>query len=234
MTLKQISIESSSRFLALVIGQSGIGKTSLLRTIPADEPVCVISAEAGLLCVRDLVESKRVQGFEVSSFTDMGEIYSYLISEDAKARFKWIFIDSLTEVAARCLEALKAKYPDKKDSFSLWGEYADKMFGVLRAYRDLAAYNVIFTCLDSVEQDDMKRRFIGPCIVGASVKERLPSLFDEVFFMTSLPDAEGKEKRVFITQPWERFPAKDRSGKLALCENPNLGQIKVKILGGAS
>lgn len=233
MALKQISLDTSSRFLALVIGQSGIGKTSLLRTIPENEPVFVVSAEAGLLCVRDLVESKRVQGVEVSSFADLGEVYNFLISP-AAAAYKWVFIDSLTEIAARCVEAMKAKYPDRKDSFPMWGEYGDKMTALIKAYRDLQAFNVVFTCLDSTEKDDLNRRFVGPSMSGNAIKERLPSWFDEVFFMVSLPDAEGKERRAFITQPWERFPAKDRSGKLAVVENPHLGQIKAKILGGAA
>jgi len=229
--LKQIALENSSRFLALVIGQSGIGKTSLLRTLPENEPVCVVSAESGLLCVRDLIESKRVQGFEVNSFADLGEVYQYLTTE-GQSLFKWVFIDSLTEISARCVEAMKAKYPDKSNSFQLWGEYSDKMTALIKAYRDLTAFNVVFTCLDSTEKDDLSRRFVGPSISGAGLKERLASFFDEVFYMVSLPDSDGKERRAFITQPWERFPAKDRSGKLAVVEAPHLGQIKSKILGG--
>jgi len=233
LTLKQISLDTSSRFIALVIGQSGIGKTSLLRTIPTDEPVCVVSAEAGLLCVRDLVESKRVQGFEVSTFAELGEVYQFLTSPQASG-FKWIFVDSLTEIAARCAEAMKAKYPDRKDSYPMWGEFSDKMTLLIKAYRELSNFNVVFSCLDSREKDDLNRQYVGPSIPGNSLKERLASWFDEVFYMVSLPGTDGKERRAFITQPWERFPAKDRSGKLALIEAPHLGQIKKKILGGTN
>lgn len=231
MALKQISLDATNRFIALIIGQSGIGKTSLLRTIPADEPVCVISAESGLLCVRDLVASGQVRGFEVNTFADLGEVYTYLQGE-GKAIFKWIFIDSLTEIAARCVEAMKAKYPSKTDSFSLWGEFTDRMTQLVKAYRDMPNYNVIFTALDSVEKDDNQKRYIGPNIQGRSLKELVASWFDEVFYMVSLPDAEGKERRAFITQPWTCYPGKDRSGKLALVETPDLGAIKTKILGG--
>ena len=114
----------------------------------------------------------------------------------------------------------------------MWGEYSDKVTALIKAYRDLSAFNVIFTCLDSIEKDDLNRRFVGPSISGGTLKERLASFFDEVFYMVSLPDSEGRERRAFITQPWERFPAKDRSGKLAVVEAPHLGQIKSKILGG--
>lgn len=228
--LKQITLESNNRFTSLIIGQAGIGKTSLLRTIPENEPVCVVSAESGLLCVRDLVESKRVQGFVVETFADLSEIFKYL-QTDGKSYFKWIFIDSLTEIASKCLEALKIKFPDRKDSFPMWGEYADKMTSLIKAYRDIPDYNVVFTCLTSMEKDDLNRVYMGPSISSGALKERLPGYFDEVLYMVSLPDTEGKEKRAFLTQPWEKYPAKDRSGKLPLVEVPSLQVIKQKIMG---
>ncbi len=232
MALRPITIESNSRFCGLVIGPAGIGKTSLLRSIPESERVCVVSAEAGLLCVRDLVASGRVEGFEVASFAEMAEVHQFLTtSSEAKARYQWVFIDSLTEISTRCVEAMKAKYPDRKDSFPMWGEYGDRMTALVKGFRDLRDYNVIFTCLDSTEKDDLNRRFSGPQISGGALKERLSSYFDEVFYMTSMKDpTTGQEGRYFVTQPYDRFPAKDRSGKLELVERPHLAAVKAKIL----
>ena len=42
---------SSSRLAALIVGQSGVGKTSLAKTLPANETL-IVSAEAGLLCLQ--------------------------------------------------------------------------------------------------------------------------------------------------------------------------------------
>lgn len=232
--LKPISQETNSRFIGLVVGDAGIGKTSLLRTIPEGENVCVLSAESGLLCVRDLVASKKVTGFEIGSFADMAEAHQFLMTnQEAKARYQWVFIDSLTEISSRCVEAMKAKYPNKADSFNLWGEYTDKMTGIIKGFRDMPDYNVVFTCISSIEKDELNRRFVGPSISGSGLKERLSSYFDEVFYMISMKDSEGVERRVFVTQPYDRYQSKDRSGKLNTIEMPNLGQIKAKILGGA-
>lgn len=93
------------------------------------------------------------------------------------------------------------------------------------------AYNVVFTCLESVDYDEVKRRHIGPDIQGRQLKERLTSYFDEVFYMTTRPDADGIDRRVFYTQPRPGIPAKDRSGQLDEIEQPNLAAIKAKILG---
>lgn len=230
MALKPITPESLDRCTIVVIGPAGIGKTSLLRTIPEGESACVLSAEAGLLSVRDLVKAKLVTGFEIGSFSEMKEAFDILNNDPAfKEKYQWIFIDSLTEISSRCVEAMKAKYPSKSDSFNLWGEYIELMTMIIKGFRDIAHYSVVFSCLPSVEKDENNRRFIGPAISGNSLKERLTSYFDEVFYMTSQKDAEGNEHRVFITQPWERYPAKDRSGRLNLVEKPDLNLIKTKI-----
>jgi len=229
MALKPITADSTDRFTALVIGESGIGKTSLIRTLPDDENVCLLSAESGLLCIRDLVKSKRVTGFEIGSFAEMREAFSMLNTDKFKEHYKWIFIDSLTEIASRAVEAMKAKYPKKADSFPMWGEYNDLMTQMIKGFRDISHYSVVFTCLPSIEKDETNKRYTAPSISGSGLKERLTSYFDEVFYMTSQKDSDGNDERVFITQPWERYPAKDRSGALALIEQPNLTEIKHKI-----
>ena len=234
MALNFIRPESADRFSVLIIGKAGIGKTSLLRTIPEDEPVCTLSAEAGLLCVRDLVQSGQVSGVEIRSLAEFKEALDALNSNEWKETYKWIFIDSLTEIASRCVEEYQRRYPDKKDSFNLWGGYLDTMTSLIKAFRDLTSYNVIFTCLESVEVDEVKRRHIGPDIQGRQLKERLTSYFDEVFYMTAIADENGEEQRVFYTQPRQNQPGKDRSGKLDEIEQPNLANIKAKILGTAA
>lgn len=231
MALNFITPASANRMTALVIGQAGIGKTSLLRTIPDDEPVCTLSAEAGLLCVRDLVQSGQVTGLEIRSLAEFQEALSALKSTEWKDAYRWIFIDSLTEIASRCVEEFRRRYPDKKDSFNLWGGYTDTMTALIKGFRDLTDYNVVFTCLESVDYDEVKRRHIGPDIQGRQLKERLTSYFDEVFYMTTLPDVNGVAQRVFFTQPRPGQPGKDRSGKLDEIEAPNLAAIKTKILG---
>jgi hypothetical protein len=233
MALVKINPQTANRMTALVIGQAGIGKTSLLRTIPEKDRVCVLSAEAGLLCVRDLVQSGRVEGFEIGSIEDMLEAYHFLAgNEQAKERYRWVFIDSLTEIASRAVESAKAKYPSKADSFNLWGHYADQMTSIIKGFRDLQSFNVVFTCLPKQEKDEVNRIYYGPDISGSQLKDRLTSYFDEVFFYDMVKGDDGMERRLLITQPVNRYPGKDRSGKLDMYEAPDLAGIKTKIFGG--
>ena len=134
-----------------------------------------------------------------------------------KERYEWVFIDSLTEISARCDEVMRDKYPDKAKTFARWDDYNSTMQTTIKHFRDLTDYSVVFTALETIDKDDNNRRFASPDVVGRGLKEKLPSYFDEVFYMQIEAGADG-DQRVFYTHPVHEFPAKDRSGKLELVE----------------
>ena len=140
MALKVISPESVDRICALVIGKYGLGKTSLLRTMLGQDyidgswqqveevadgkKVCVLSAESGLLAVRDLITAGLVEGYEIANLSEFKEAYQMLaVTPAMKERYEWIFIDSLTEISARCDEDMREKYPDRAKTFARWDDY---------------------------------------------------------------------------------------------------------------
>lgn len=252
MTLTPISSTSANRMCAVLAGAAGVGKTSQLRCLLGQdyqngqwvqtelkpEKVFVLSAESGLLCVRELVESGAISGFEIRSLAEFKEALQYCYSDEFKAQgFQWIFIDSLTEIASRCVEDMQRKYPNKADSFKMWGDYNTVMTDIIKKFRDMPEINVVFTCLVAVDKDDVGRRFFGPDIPGSSLKTRLPSYFDEVFFLTRQAvvvggDAENPvtETRLVFNTDEPAGLAKDRSGKLASQEYPNLLMCRDKII----
>jgi hypothetical protein len=248
MSLKPITERSTDRVCFLVIGKYGLGKTSLLRTMlgqefrdgkwtqienPPVEKICVLSAESGLLAVRDLVKQGLVEGYEIGSQHEFKEAYQLLAAApEMKSRYSWVFIDSLTEISARCDQVMREKYPDRAKTFARWDDYYATIQLAIKGFRDLNDYSVVFTCLETIEKDDNNRRYTAPDVVGKGLKEKLPSFFDEVLYMALHPDKEGKEHRVFYTQPVNEYPAKDRSGKLNTIEQPNLLHIRRKIIGG--
>jgi hypothetical protein len=253
MALKPIVLEKLNRITCLVIAPYGVGKTCLIRTILGQEHagkdaegrdvweqvfepterVCVLSAESGLLSVRDLVAAGLVEGYEIGSFEDMRDAYQVLATDkEMQARYQWVFIDSLTEIAARCEESMKQKHQKGSDAFKMWGEYTDLMTAHIKGFRDLSYYSVVFSCLPTTEKDQDNKRFVAPAVAGKGLKEKLPSYFDEVFYMDVIADPSGGTYRALYTQPYNNYPAKDRSGRLLPVESPNLSTIKSKILGG--
>ena len=252
MALQRITAQSADRICALLIGPAGIGKTSQIRCLLGQdyqngawvqsgfqpEKVLVLSAESGLLCVRDLVASGQVEGFEVRSLADFQEALRFCLSpEFREAGYRWVFLDSLTEIAARCAEDLQKKYPSKSDSFKMWGEYSQTMTDIIKTFRDLSGVNVVFTCLLAVEKDDAGRRFPVPDISGSGLKNRLTSYFDEVLVMERLvlnvgnPEAPTMQEVLVFNTKNPVGLAKDRSGKLAETEYPSLLSVRNKILG---
>lgn len=228
--IKYINSDSLTHFSALCIGRAGIGKTSLLHTIPQDESILVLSAESGLLCVRDLLDSGQITAIEIESVSDMQEIFEAVQTPEWQAAYKWLFIDSLTEIADKYAGWCQKKMADKKDTYAMWHLYSQMVTDLVKGFRDLPHYNVILTCLEKIKTNDVNQRFISPDVPGPSFSSKLTAVFDEVFYMTLGQDNEGKECRVLYTQPGDLTPGKDRSGKLAPVEVPDLGVIRDKIL----
>lgn len=249
MVLRALTPDVADRIAALVVGKYGTGKTSLLYTmlgfhfntetrtwepVPGyvPEKVCVLSAEGGLLAVRDLLKKGLVEGFEVENIHDFQTAFDALTHDPAFIeRYQWVFIDSLTEISGRCEEAMAEKYPDRSQSFAMWGEYAKTMNRLVKGFRDLRNFNVVFTCLETVEKDETGKRYKAPAVYGRDLKEKLPSYFDEVLYLQLVADVNGQTVRQFVTEVMDELPAKDRSGKLDLIEPANLLHIKYKILG---
>lgn len=251
MALQRITPQSADRICALLIGPAGIGKTSQIRcllgqdyqggqwiqTDMAPEKVLVLSAESGLLCVRDLITAGQIEGFEIRSLGEFQEALRFCLSPDFRQQgYQWVFIDSLTEIAARCAEDLQRKYPSKTDSFKMWGEYSQTMTDIIKAFRDLQGVNVVFSCLLAVDKDDAGRRFPVPDISGSGLKNRLTSYFDEVFIFermsmnTGNPEAPVMQEMLVFNTKAPVGLAKDRSGKLSETEYPNLLMVRNKIL----
>jgi phage nucleotide-binding protein len=219
----------------LIFGEPGSGKTTLAGTI--GEPTLLISAEAGLLSL----SGKTIDVIDISiddkgdvlpkekRISRLGEVYQYLISEEAKKKYKWIFIDSLTEISQNLIEQLNSEFPERKDSLVMYGENSKRMRSLVKSFRDLPFYNVVFTALSSVDKDENGVRILGVDMVG-KFSNVVAAFFDEVFYLHVNKDAEtGVTKRILVTEKSDKLVAKDRSGKLQKFEAPNLNEIATKI-----
>ena len=214
----------SNGIKVLVYGQAGMGKTTLVSTVPDHTKALVISAESGLLSLADT----DIAVAKVESLNDLKEIYDWLINTEEGKSFEWICIDSLSEIAELSLSFEKDRAG--KDKRAAYVPMQEVVEGMIKSFRDLPR-NIYMTCkLDDTYQDDAGRIMKRPMLVGRKLPVNVSYLFDEVFFLTEGRDAEGNSYRFLQTQPDHKTYAKDRSGKLDAAEYPSLANIASKIL----
>lgn len=230
MPINFIKQGTLDHFSALVIGRPGVGKTSLVRSIPEDEPTLILSAESGLLCIRDLVDSGQVTAIDITCMEDCFDIMDALNTKEWMDAYKWVVVDSLSEIATICQRYAEKKIPDKSATFAMWDLYKKTMNDIVKGFRDMPHYHSVVVCLEKATLNEVNQRFIGPDVPHKTFAEKLPSILDEVLYMTL--DQDGN--RILLTQPGTLTPGKDRSGKLDAIEQPNLMIIRDKILKGTS
>jgi len=206
----------------LVYGQSGSGKTSLIKTLPAP---LVLSAEGGLLSIADA----DVPFIEVSSTDTLKEAYQWVLNSDEAKHFQSIALDSISEIAEVVLNFEKK---NTKDPRAAYGAMQEQMGDIIRGFRDLPGKNVYFSAKLEKTQDEMGRVLYAPSMPGNKVGQSLPYFFDEVLALRVERDADGNSQRALMCESDGLWQAKDRSGKLAAWEAPDLGEI-IKKIGGA-
>lgn len=210
----------------LVHGPAGAGKTSLCAT--TDEPTVIISAEAGLLSLR----GHDIPVIEVANIDDVHEAYRFVTESADATGFRWVCLDSISEIAEVCLAAEKKA---TKDPRAAYGALADQMGQLIRAFRDLPGRNVYFSCKQQRTQDQATGSTLYfPSLPGQALGQGISYFFDEVMALRVEPDTDGKPTRWLQTGRDFTHEAKDRSGALAMFEPPHLGAIARKILQPAA
>jgi len=223
-TTAQAAIDNGIK--VLVHGPAGAGKTSLCGT--TGEPTVIISAEAGLLSLR----GHDIPVIEVKSLDDVHEAYQFVTqSQDAK-HFRWVCLDSISEIAEVCLAAEKAKTKDPRQAY---GALQEEMGALIRAFRDLPQRNVYMSCKQERKEDQTTgAQLYFPSLPGAKLGQGIPYFFDEVFALRVERDQEGGVTRWLQTGRDFQYEAKDRSGALAMFEPCDLSAIAAKVHGTAA
>lgn len=212
---------ASNGIKMLVHGQAGIGKTCLCASLPS--PI-ILSVESGLLSLA----SFDIPAIEIKTLDDLSEAYDWVANSEEAKQYESVCLDSISEIA----EVILANEKDKeKDPRKAYGNLADITCELMRAFRDLSGKNVYFSAKQERIQDDSGRLLFGPSMPGQKLAQQIPFMFDEVFCYQMVRDENNVPKRVLLTQPDGISVAKDRSGKLDLWEEPDLGAIINKIRG---
>jgi len=209
----------------MVYGEAGIGKTTLLKTAP--NPL-IISIEGGLLTLAE----EDIPVIEVHSIRDINEVYEWLKKSKEATKFDTICTDSLSEEAELILAE---EMETAKDGRQAYGAMADQMAVAIRGFRDLPKHTVFTAKVRKVVDEASGVVKFYPAVPGQQLLNALPYFFDEVLRMDFGKTKRTKDKasvtyRYVDTVGSRQYICKDRSGKLAAQEPPDLTKIFNKIL----
>jgi hypothetical protein len=241
-----------------LFGPHGIGKTSLLWTLDPEKSL-FLDLEGGDLAVQDCpVDQIKISTWDDAR--DMACLitgpnpskrseqpystahYNYVAKQMDPVfleKYDLIFWDSISVASRLCWqwatgqpEAISDK-TGKADNRGAYGLVGRELVQWLTQIQHCPNKSVwVVGGLDRKE-DDFGRTIWVPQIEGSKAGNELPGIFDEIITMVALKDDEGNPYRAFVTtqvNAWG-YPAKDRSGRLDMVEEPHLGKLMAKISG---
>lgn len=209
----------SNGFKILVYGREGSGKTRLCATMP--NPI-ILSAEAGLLSLSEY----DLPFIEIKDVKDLSDAYKWLTETEEGRKYESICLDSISEICETILAHEKEKVKDPRQAY---GAMNEKIISLVKLFRDLPGRNVYMSAKMNRMEDSFGQVVYAPSLPGKAASQDLPYFFDGVCALRVERDQEGKPHRMLMTQPDGQWTAKDRSGKLEMWENPDLGAIIEKI-----
>lgn len=250
-------LKSQRGIKGVISGPSGIGKTSLLWTLNPDKTL-FINMEAGelsvqgwagdMILVRTWADARDLACFvggpnpalrddQVYSQAHYNAVCENYGEASLLDKYDTIFVDSITVASRLCMQWSKGQpqafsdktgKPDVRGAYGLLGQ---EMIGWLTHLQHTPEKNVWLVGILDEKMDDFNRRYHTLQVEGSKTGLELPGIVDEVISMVSIPDEDGNPQRAFVCQTlnqWD-YPAKDRSGRLNMVEEPHLGRLMDKI-----
>lgn len=228
-TAEQLAVSHGVKIL--VYGNAATGKTLMIPTCP--KPL-VISVENGLLSLKKS-NIQRVFGVntpgisyeipvaKITTVEGLTNVYEW-VKNSNRGQYSTICLDSLSEIAEIILKNALA---NNKDGRMAYGDLAEQLVELCKAFRDLEGVNVYFSAKMGLCEDS---NLFGPSFPGRVLNREIPYLFDELFQMQVLADNAGNPVRVLRTSADATHNAKDRSGALdPRGEFPNISHLISKI-----
>lgn len=155
------------------------------------------------------------------------------------AKYATIFIDSITVLSRLCFSWCQAQpeafnqqgRPDTRGAYGLLGR---EMVRFLTVCQHIPNKSIIIVGILEKIVDDLKRVSWEPQIEGGKTAREMAGIFDQVITLQTFERDDGPPYRAFVTQQMNPYgyPAKDRSGRLQMLEEPDLGKLIHKIRTG--
>lgn len=234
-------IPTVPRFLVLIYAYAGVGKTTLLGTMPGKGLVIDIPQfEGGTSVLSD--KAGRIKKVEVLAWEELNELYHML--RKGKHDFDWVAIDTITaaqQLARQKVLKERDEIASKGHQLRIqdWGEMGQLMGQLFEKFRLLPIPVILLAQEkprkeDSDDDEDETFTRILPNVSPSSLDFLVPHpmLTGRLYLYET---EAGKWIRQLRVGPHARYITKSRSVPArplpAIIRNPNLGNILAYMMG---
>ncbi len=232
-----------------IFGPTGAGKTSLLKTLPPTETLC-LDFEAGMKSVQDW----KGESISIRAFTDaidiacliggvnpaadpngfyseghyqhLSQTYPEMVQMINDKRI--IFVDSITDLTRQAMAWAKtqpqavSEKTGKPDIRGAYGLLASEVIGLLKHLQHAPGKTVIFVGILEKIIDEFNRTNWQPQMEGGKAARELPGIVDQVLTLSLFaPEEDG----------WRHDPEKAQERRL-VCQSGNPFGLPAKDRSG--
>jgi hypothetical protein len=181
--------------------------------------------------------------FAAAHHAHVAKLYPQLVPLIASKRI--VFVDSITDLTRQAMAWAKTRpeaFSEKTarpDVRGAYGLLAREVIGLLKHLQHAPGKTVIFVGILERVLDEFNQTHWQPQMEGGKAGRELPGIVDQVISMSLFaqdgdgwrhePDKGTTRRLVCHSGNPYGLPAKDRSGRLALTEPPDLGALLAKI-----
>lgn len=214
----------------LLYAHHGWGKTTQAKYYQEHYgPGYILSGEAGLASIKSegidynpFYSWDNKEEHAAGRYSFMGLCNDMVHTPEFLAKYKWIMVDSLTELSDMSFDHADANAPlgknGEKNGFAVWGDHAANMISACKKIRDLPMH-VIVTALAKQEEDANGQTHYWPMLKGQQTQKQLPGIFDCVLCgvrATSKDPNSDEVVRYIVTDEYKGWHGKVRDEKRRL------------------
>lgn len=215
----------------LLYAHHGWGKTSQAKYYQDYYgPGYILSGESGLSSIKGAgIDYHPFSSWDdkaqhaAGKYSFCGLLRDVVDTAEFRQKYKWVMIDSLTELSdlsfAHADAGAKVGKSGEKNGFEVWESHASNMIGACKYVRDMPLH-VIVTALAKQQDDENGNSHHWPMLKGQQVQKQLPGIFDNVLCGVRVTENDGKVTRLIVTDEYKGWHGKVRD------ENRSLASVE--------